>query len=95
MELNLESLPPVCLNWATDVLEQGPAAGPIEGTMAIDGLRAATRQQFGVGETAECRVRHCPVKCKLINQTALDGSVQLAGVVSEEGITDLNNCSRP
>ena len=95
MELDLQSLPPICLHWATDVLEKGPEAGQIEATMALDGLRAATAPIFGMDVQAECRVPNCPVKCKLINRVSPDGTVELAGVVSDDGMTDLRNCSRP
>ena len=95
MELDLQSLPPVCLNWATDALERGPEANTIETAMALDGLRAATKPVLGVDVQAECRVQSCPVRCRLIHKVALDGTVQLLGVSSDEGVTDLSNCSRP
>lgn len=95
MELDVQSLPAVCLNWATDVLEKGPDAQPIETTVALDGLRAATTPQFGMNVQAECKVLNCPVRCRLLNKVSLDGTVQLLGVSSEDGATDLRNCGRP
>jgi hypothetical protein len=95
MEFDPRYLPPICLNWATDVLETGRVDDSIELAVALDGLRAAAApQQLDVEMQAECRVTQCPVKCRLINKVTLDGSVQLAGVSSDEGVTDLTNCNK-
>jgi hypothetical protein len=88
------NLPPVCVNWCTDVLAKGPAAGRIERAVALDGLRGALTSQPGYVTQAACKVEDCPVQCTLYSGTDRLGSLVIAGAASEEGITDLTNCVR-
>lgn len=89
-----KNLPPVCVNWCTDVLAQGETVGRIARAIALDGLRGAMTSQPGYVTEAACRVEDCPVQCKLYSGPDKFGSLIIAGAASEEGFTDLTNCVR-